>query len=138
MIITDNLKKINKNEKKLLILGDFDGVHKGHVSLIEKSVKNAKAEKETVTTIAMIRPIPRIFEITFISFFPQYWEARIVIAELSPKNMTFIRNISCPARPEADSDVWSTFPSMSVSATDTEDAIRFCTTMGITRTNSSL
>ncbi|MBR4979429.1 MAG: bifunctional riboflavin kinase/FAD synthetase [Clostridia bacterium] len=44
MIITDNLKKINKNEKKLLILGDFDGVHKGHVSLIEKSVEIAKAE----------------------------------------------------------------------------------------------
>ena len=44
MIITDNLKKINKNEKKLLILGEFDGVHKGHVSLIEKSVEIAKAE----------------------------------------------------------------------------------------------
>ncbi len=44
MIITDSLKKINPNEKKLLILGDFDGVHTGHVSLINESTRISREE----------------------------------------------------------------------------------------------
>jgi hypothetical protein len=62
----------------------------------------------------------------------------MVRAELSPKNTTLRRNITCPARLDAEIEVWSTRPSITTSAILTADVIRFCITIGITRIKSSL
>lgn len=39
-----NLKEIKQN-KNIVILGNFDGVHKGHQIILQKAVTHAKKEK---------------------------------------------------------------------------------------------
>jgi hypothetical protein len=68
-------------------------------------MKKASNATRIVTDKDMISPIPKILEMTLLSFLPQYWEAKMVSAEFSPKNNTYNKNITCPAKLDAEMDV---------------------------------
>ena len=44
MIIINSLNEIKRFDKSVVTIGKFDGIHKGHTVLIEKSVEYAKKE----------------------------------------------------------------------------------------------
>ena len=90
-----------------------------------------------VTNREIYSPSPRIFASTRLSPLPQYWAARIVTEEVSPKKMKLRMNCTCPARDEAERAVWFSCPTMSTSAMLTAAVMRFCTAMGTIRASSS-
>ena len=58
MMIFNNLEEINNTEPAVVALGNFDGIHKGHKSLIEKAVKRSK-EKNVKSAVFTFQEHPR-------------------------------------------------------------------------------
>ena len=71
-----------------------------------KSGKKAAAAQTTVDTgTDIMSPMPKILATVLRSPLPQYWEARIVSADASPKYTIFKTNWTCPAREAAERTV---------------------------------
>jgi hypothetical protein len=71
-----------------------------------KPGKKAASMQTTVDTgTDMISPMQKILATVLRSSLPQYWDARIVSAEASPKYKIFKMNWTCPAREAAERTV---------------------------------
>ena len=60
MKIYKNLNIENKFKKSVLVIGNFDGVHKGHQKVLKKAKELAKKNKTKVGLMSF-EPIPRMF-----------------------------------------------------------------------------
>ena len=58
MMIFNNLEEINNTEPAVVALGNFDGIHKGHKSLIETAVKKSR-EKNVKSAVFTFQEHPR-------------------------------------------------------------------------------
>ena len=99
-----------------------------------------KANVIKITAIAseIVSPIPRIFSIVLISFFPQYCAVSTVAPDVMPKKISIIINWICPASEEPDNTFSPTLPSIITSTAVTPTLIRFWIAIGIIKANTFL
>ena len=76
-----------------------------HMRMTKPGKKAASMQTTVDTGTDMMSPMPKILAIVLRSPLPQYWEARIVSADASPKYKMFRINWTCPASDDAERTV---------------------------------